>query len=229
MLRNQILMALTLIVLVLAVYVGHETREAGRLLLKEVQITGLVHTQADEVLAVMDAKKGQSILAVDLEKVRDQIGQLPWVLSVQVRRHLPSALMIRIVEKEAVVMGREKDQLLLLDKHGKTIKPLGQGDPIIPPVIEAVTGVDAPAQVVYLAALLERHLWLKERVSEAVGLPGGRWTLYTKQGVRLLLSKRLENELELLKKLQDRYGILDRKIRQVELRIPGRVAVRLAL
>ena len=229
MLRNQILIALTLVLLASAAYVGHETKKAGRLVLKEVQITGLVHIQADEILAAMDAKKGHPILGIDLENVRDQIERLPWVLSVQVKRRLPSDLMIRIIEKEAVVMSREKDQLLLLDKYGKIIKPLEQGDPIIPPVIVAAASVDGPAQVVDFVSLLEKHAWLKEHISEAVGLPGGRWTVYTKRGVKLLLSKRLEDELKLLKGLQDRYGILDRKIRQIELRIPGRVAVRLAL
>ena len=60
-------------------------------------------------------------------------------------------------------------------------------------------------------------------------MPGGRWTLYTKQGVKVLLSKRTDQELALLKRLQEQYAVLDRKIRQVELRIPGRAMVRFAL
>lgn len=229
MLRKRIGVVFWIGLLLLAVKGWHEAKKPGQFPLLEMRMSGLVRTHVSQALDVIGMKKGVNILAVDLQEVRTRVESLPWVRSARVKRQFPSTLTVRVVEKRAVGLSREKDQLVLLDEYGLVIKPLEEGDPLVAPVIVLARGTDRAARVVWLINLLAKHTWLGNRISEAVGLPGGRWTLYTKKGVKLLFSKRTDQELGLLKRLQKQYAILDRKIRQIELRIPGRVAVRSAL
>ena len=229
MLRKQIGVVLLVVLLLAAVMGWKEAKKPGRFPLQEVVLLGVKHAQIVQTLPTIGVDKGVNIWEIDLQKVHDRIESLPWVRSVRLKRLLPSTLVIRVMEKVAVSMSKEDDQLVLLDEYGMVIKPLEANDTLIAPVIIPARGDEPAAKVVWLTNLLAKHAWLRGRISEAVGLPGGRWTLYTKRGVKLLFSKHTDQEMELLKRLQEQYTILDRKIRQVELRIPGRVAVRSAL
>lgn len=229
MLRKRIIVV-SLIGLLFLLFKGwHEAYKPGYFPLKDVRMLGVVHTPVSQAVSVIGVEKGFNLLGINPEKVREEIEHLPWVRSARVTRQFPSTLKIRVVEKVAVGMGREKDRLVLLDRYGMVIKPLEKGDPLVFPVVVPARGTDKPLQVVWLINLLAKHPWIRERIAEAVGLPGGRWTLYTRRGVKLLFSKRTDQELGLLRRLHEHYAILDRKTRQIELRIPGRIAVRSAL
>lgn len=232
MVRKQIGIAL-LIGLIVVVFMGwRATGGFDRLVLQEVRMSGIKQTRvayAMAALAEIGVVRGSRMLEIDLNAVQRRMERLPWVRSVWVKRRFPALLMIRVVEKVAVALGREKGRIMLLDEYGVVIKPFEVDDPLVGPVIVPAQRADQAAQVVSLLNLLAHHDWLRARLSEAVGALGGRWTLYTKKGVKLLFSKHMDQEITLLKRLQNQYAILDRKVRQVELRIPGRVAVRAAL
>lgn len=207
----------------------HEANKPGRFPLQEMRLSGLVNTSVEQTNEAVGAEKGVNLLHIDPRTVKIRLESLPWIRSVHVKRQFPSTLIVRVVERVAVGMVREKDRLFLVDEYGVPIKPLEKTDPLMLPIIVSAPGEEKAAQVVWLINLLSRHAWLKDHISEAVGLPGGRWTLYTKQGIKLLLSQRTDQELELLRRLQEQFAVLDRKIRQVELRIPGKAMVRFAL
>ncbi len=220
-----------------------ELRKPGHFPFQEIHLTGAVQTAAVHVRRVVAVADGTNLLRVDPSTVRKRVLTLPWVRSVRVRRVFPGTLSIDLVEKVAVCMGREPgrgeqpDRVTLLDEYGMEIKRLEVGDPIVSPLVTVKSSAKSalrsrkgrPARIVRLINLLGKHGWLRGRLSEAVEVADDHWTLYTRKGVRLLISRDGDKELELLKRLQERYRILDRKIRQVELRIPGRVAVRAAL
>ncbi|MEO5363583.1 MAG: FtsQ-type POTRA domain-containing protein [Magnetococcus sp. DMHC-8] len=223
--------ALSLLVglIVAAVFGWREVNKPGWFPLQEMRIAGLVNTPVAQASEAVGVEKGANLLGVNPRTMQVRLESLPWIRSVHVKRQFPSTLSVRVVEKVAVGMVREDDRLFLVDEYGVNIKPLEKSDPLMLPIIVSAPSEEKAAQVVWLINLLARHAWLQGRISEAVSAPGGRWTLYTKQGVRLLLSRRTDQELALLKRLQDQYAILDRKIRQVELRIPGKAMVRFAL
>ncbi|MEO5339366.1 MAG: FtsQ-type POTRA domain-containing protein [Magnetococcus sp. MYC-9] len=219
-----------LMALVGLAYLGwREVNKPGWLPVQEVRLSGLVNTPAAQAMEAVGTEKGSNLLGVNPRTVQTRMESLPWVRSASVKRQFPATLLVRVVERVAVGMIRDKDRLFLVDEYGTPIKPLEKSDPLMLPIIVPAPGEERGAQVVWLINLLAKHAWLRDRISEAVGLPGGRWTLYTKQGVKLLLSKRTDQELELLRRLQEQYAVLDRKIRQVELRIPGKAMVRFAL
>lgn len=211
-------------------YLGwQEAVSQGRFPLQEIHFTGVNNTNVDKALELIAIDKGTNLFALDLDTVKKNLLTLPWIRSVRVKRVFPNLLSIIVTEKVAVCMGKEDNRLNLFDEYGTTIKHLEAGDPLIfPVVIVPNKGKNLGARVVWLINLLVKHPWLRAQISEAVGYAGNRWVLYTNKGIKLLLSQNADNELELLMRLQKRYNILNRNIKQVELRIPGRAAVRMA-
>jgi cell division protein FtsQ len=211
------------------VYLGWmEAKKPGRFPLQEIHLEGVVNSDVEEALKVIKTDKGVNLFTINLTEVKNSLLTLPWIRTVRVKRVFPNALAINLSEKIAVCMGKKDGRLHLLDEYGARIKQLEAKDPLVFPVV-ATTDLnrERPAKIVWLINLLGRHPWLKDRVSEATGYAGDRWVLYTKKGIKLLLSADAEKELALLLRLQKRYDILNRQVRQIELRIPGRVAVRM--
>jgi cell division protein FtsQ len=229
MLRSQIAFFLLIFLLTSMVTGWREINKPGWFPLQEMRISGLVNTSVAVATEAVGIEKGSNLLTVHPKNVQSRLEAMPWIRSVHVKRQFPSTLLIRVVEKRAVGMVREGDRLFLVDEYGATVKPMEKEDPLMLPIIVSAPGEEKATQVVWLINLLSKHAWLQGRISEAVSYPGGRWTLYTKQGIKLLLSQRIDQELELLKRLQEQYAILDRKVRQVELRISGKAMVRFAL
>ncbi|MBF0417433.1 MAG: FtsQ-type POTRA domain-containing protein [Magnetococcales bacterium] len=194
--------------------------------LETIHIRGLVNIPNQVAVGAMETPKGTNLLAIDPETIRARLLALPWIHSVKVKRIFPSTLTVTLAEKSAVGLSRQGERLMVLDEYGMPIKPFEKGDPLLLPVITPLPGAKQAEQTVLLLNLLDKQAWIKDQISEAVGMPGGGWTLYTRRGVKLLLSNRAEQELSLLHRLQKRYKILDLRIRQVELRIANRIAIR---
>ncbi|MBF0136355.1 MAG: FtsQ-type POTRA domain-containing protein [Magnetococcus sp. DMHC-1] len=206
-----------------------EARQPGHFQLQEIRLLGRVHTDEKAILnALRDIGivQGTNLLLINPRQVMERMAALPWIRKVRVERVYPGILSIAMIEKVAVCMGRQGEQLTLLDEYGKPIKLLEKGDPLRMPVVFRKESVLEPETVVSLMNLLGKHSWLREQLSEAISIPGDRWIVYTKKGVRILFSQRTEAEMNLLRQLQDRYRVLDRRIRQVDMRVSGLVAVR---
>ncbi|MBF0284812.1 MAG: FtsQ-type POTRA domain-containing protein [Magnetococcales bacterium] len=198
----------------------------GRFPLEELRVRGATRTGLEPIKEAMAAPLGSNLLAIDLKGARERLLALPWVRRVEVDRIFPDALAVSVVEKQPVCLALVGETLVLLDEYGQTIKPLEKGDPVLAPIVRPPEGEEGPEEVVALLNLLARQAWLKEYISEARGLAGGRWVLTTRRGIRLLLPPQPEASLELLARLQAKHNLLDRPLRQVDLRIPRRVAVR---
>ncbi len=222
--------AVALTCVILGGYLGFlELKKPGRFPLRQIHLDGVVNSDVEETLAIINVEKGVNLFTIDLDGVKKNLLTLPWMRTVQVKRVFPDSLSITIKEKVAVCMGKDDERLSLLDEYGLVIKEVEARDPLVFPVV-ATTGrrEERPEKAVWIINLLGRHPWLKEKVSEAIGYAGNRWVLYTDKGIKIILSGNADHELELLMRLQKRYDILNRRVRQVELRIPGRVAVRVA-
>ncbi|MBF0426082.1 MAG: FtsQ-type POTRA domain-containing protein [Magnetococcales bacterium] len=210
-------------------YGWREARQPGRFQLQEIRLLGRVHTHEKVILDALreiGIVQGSNLLRIDPRQVLERMAALPWIRKVRVERVYPNVLTIAMVEKVAVCMGRQGEQITLIDEYGKPIKAMEKGDPLRMPVVFRRETVLESETVVALMNLLGRHPWLREQLSEAISIPGDRWIMYTKRGVRILFSQRAEAEMNLLRQLQDRYRILDRRIRQVDMRVSGLVAVR---
>jgi cell division septal protein FtsQ len=92
-----------------------------RFALREVRADATLHVSRDEILALAGAELGDRLLAIDTDAVAARVATHPWVASVRVRRQLPSALAIDVVERRAVASAL-LGTLYLLDESGRPFK-----------------------------------------------------------------------------------------------------------
>jgi len=92
-----------------------------RFALREIRADATLHVARDEILSLSGAELGDRLLAVDTDAVAARVATHPWVASVRVRRQLPSALAIDVVERRAVATAL-LGTLYLLDDAGRPFK-----------------------------------------------------------------------------------------------------------
>jgi cell division septal protein FtsQ len=92
-----------------------------RFALREIRVDGTPHVSRDDLVALAGATLGERLLSVDTDAVAARVAAHPWVASVRVRRQLPSALVIDVVERHAVAAAL-LGTLYLLDETGRPFK-----------------------------------------------------------------------------------------------------------
>ncbi|ABK43270.1 Polypeptide-transport-associated domain protein, FtsQ-type [Magnetococcus marinus MC-1] len=208
---------------------GWQTLHApGRFALKDVRVLGNKFTDVGKLRKDLGLDQAVNLLTLSPQHLRARLLTYPWVREARVERIFPGMLVIELEEKTPLCMTKVGEHLYLVDRRGERIKPLEAGDPMPLPVVSVDYAPESekPLLIRWLIDRMQRNEWLYNRLSEAVGLPGGRWVLYTRKGVKLLHSARMEEELGRLAILQERYSILNRSIRQIDLRVSGQVVVK---
>jgi cell division protein FtsQ len=92
-----------------------------RFALREVRVVPTAHVDEESLLALAAVAPGERLLAIDTDAVAARVATHPWVASARVRRELPSALIVDIVERRAaaaVLLGA----LYLVDGAGHPFK-----------------------------------------------------------------------------------------------------------
>ncbi|HEY2728508.1 MAG TPA: FtsQ-type POTRA domain-containing protein [Polyangia bacterium] len=92
-----------------------------RFALREVRADATLHVSHEEIVALAGAELGDRLLAIDTDVVAARVATHPWVASVRVRRQLPSALAIDVVERRAVASAL-LGTLYLVDEAGRPFK-----------------------------------------------------------------------------------------------------------
>lgn len=92
-----------------------------RFALREIRADATLHVSRDEILSLAGVDPGDRLLAVDTDAVAARVATHPWVQTVRVRRQLPSALVIDVVERRAVASAL-LGTLYLIDDSGRPFK-----------------------------------------------------------------------------------------------------------
>jgi cell division septal protein FtsQ len=92
-----------------------------RFALREIRADATLHVSREEIIALAGAAQGDRLLAIDTDAVAARVATHPWVASVRVRRQLPSALAIDVVERHAVASAL-LGTLYLIDESGRPFK-----------------------------------------------------------------------------------------------------------
>ncbi len=174
---------------------------------------------------ILPATLGDSLWQLDLSAIREQILTLPWVRDATVHIILPNTLQLDIQEHVPVAIQVDaKGNAMLLAQDGTPIAPPTTADTQLPHVFGAGSErIVRPSEQYLLQAAQEFNVKTFVRVGQR------RWSLLLNNGITVRLPE--ENPaaaLEQLHTLQQRYNLLDREIKMVDLRTPNRVYVQLA-
>lgn len=114
-----------LVLMALAGWVVASVLSAPALRVSRIEVTGTVHLSKGDVLALVHGVRGRNILRVDLDDCRQRVLASPWVSQATVSRSLPSTIVVRIVERRPMAIGREGEALFLVDDQGDEIDEYG--------------------------------------------------------------------------------------------------------
>lgn len=143
------------------------TQSDSRFAVRNVQITGAVHTPR----ALLDAQTrqyaGLNLFRIDIARVQRDLESLSWIKRVDIEKKLPDTLRILITEREPVALLRDRDRLVYVDAEGKTIAELSAavGDDELP-VISGASGAELARTIALLQSLHSADAPLYSRVGE---------------------------------------------------------------
>ncbi len=124
-LRLAIVVGVSAVVIGLAVRGVVAALSASMLRVAQVEVSGTQHLSKGDVLALVDGLRGQNILRVRLDDYRRRLLASPWVADATISRSLPATIVVRVVERRPMAIGRVGEDLFLVDEHGDEIDEYG--------------------------------------------------------------------------------------------------------
>ncbi len=197
----------------------------------EVEVDRMPHAlpisdaRKQEVRTLIRGGDSRSILAADPQEVRARIENLDWVAQARVRRLWPSTLRIEVERRQEYAVWENEGRRSVIDVNGEALAAADANDfPDLVRVVGAGAGPAAPPLLDALEGLPE----VRERTAQLVRVNDRRWSLELVSGLEIALPDEGAAEaLVRLEHLQKRYALLDRPIAALDMRAPGRLAVRI--
>jgi cell division protein FtsQ len=190
---------------------------------RDVFVVGRSATPKATLLNALAVSRGTPILAVDLEAARKRIQTLPWVRHATVRRVLPDTVVVEIIERRPLAIWQHEKKFALIDEEGQVIL---RNDVAAFSYLMIVVGEDAASEASVLVQMLATEPDLMEKVKAAVRVGGRRWNVHFAQGIDVKLpADDPAGAWRRLGEYQRRYGVLDKGIRILDLRLSDRLMI----
>ncbi len=194
---------------------------------KRVEVVGIRHMDSGPVYRIALDQKSMAMPLVDVGGIRDQLMRFGWVKDARVSRRLPDTLVVDIVERRPAALWQDREQLALIDSEGVVIDrvPVTQM-----PDLPLLTGSGANLHERDLNSLLEVAPTLRPQLVSAAWVGGRRWDLVLQTGETIALPEGEEAAKTALAKFADldkSTGLLGRGLLRFDLRLPGKMIVRL--
>ena len=201
------------------------------------QIVGINHMNRALVDAVVTdelrraADQGGSSKApqalVSVSDIRQRLLGYGWVKDARVSRRLPDTLDIDIVERTPAALWQSDGRLALIDHEGVVLDRV-QVDKM--PDLPLLIGPGANGEEEQLSRLMGAVPTLRPQLTSATWVGGRRWDLNFQSGETVALPEGEESAKAALMKfarLDKQSGMLGRGIVRFDLRVPGKMIVRL--
>ncbi len=224
------IVAVTLVALEVPTKVGAAAGEAmgeAGFRVRSVDVTGVQRMDSRPVFQIALDQKSMAMPLVDVAGIREKLLRYGWVKDARVSRRLPDTLVIDIVERKPAALWQDKSRLSLIDSDGVVLDRVKVSDM---PDLPLLIGPKANAQSEKLGALLGAVPTLRPQLESATWVGERRWDLSFQSGETVVLPEGdadARQALAKFAKLDKSAGLLGRGIKRFDLRIPGKMIVRL--
>jgi cell division protein FtsQ len=202
-----------------------DANDAANLTVAEVRLTGRQNAPLENLIAALDVTRGDPIWTVDPTAARLRLESLGWVDRASVARRMPRLITVHITERRPFALWQDDGVLFLIDRAGAVITDTRLG---LFAGLPMVVGGDAAGRAGDLMDMLANQPVLFARVRAAVRVGGRRWDVHLDNDVTVRLPENgAPDAWQRLARLNDSYGIIDRDVLSIDLRLPDRLAVRL--
>ena len=192
----------------------------------DIIIRGRHHTTVEEINNAINLTREDNILKANLNDIRYQIEQLPWVKNAAVKKSFfPNIIQIDIDEHEVKSLWQYNERFHPIDEDGNVI----EADYIPPKEILLIVGAGAPENINTLLNIINNDSEIFKRVKAANYISERRWNIILddiEHGITIMLpEKDVEQAWKKLIKINTEKNILKRKLTKIDLRLPKKVTV----
>jgi cell division protein FtsQ len=164
---------------------------------------------------------------VNAPEIRERLLKFGWIKDARILRRLPDTLVIDIVERKPAALWQSQGQLALIDSEGVVLDrvPVDQM-----PDLPLLIGPGANAEEEELSRLMADVPTLRPQLASATWVGGRRWDLNFQSGETVALPEgelAARTALDKFAKQDKASGLLGRGIVRFDLRVPGKMIVRL--
>jgi cell division protein FtsQ len=197
-----------------------------RLGIRVVTISGATHMSERRILDIAGIDANRSLPFFDVAEARARLEADPLIKQASVRKLYPDQIMIDIVERTPYAVWQKDGDVRAIAADGAPIDEVNDSRYADLPF---VVGEGANGRVGEFVALLDAMEELKPRVEAGVLIDQRRWNLRLKSGIDVKLPE-LDPQAGIaeLLALQRQSRILEKDVLTLDLRVPGRVFVRLS-
>ena len=205
---------------------GEAVGDAG-FRVRSVDVQGIKRMDPRPVYEIALDQKTTAMPLLDVAAIRERLLEYGWVKDARVSRRFPDTLVIDIVERKPAALWQDEDRLTLIDAEGVVLDrvPVSQM-----PDLPLLIGKGANVQATALDRLLSRTPALKAQLVSATWVGERRWDLAFQSGETIALpegEQASSSALTRFAKMDKSAGLLGRGILRFDLRIPGKMTVRL--
>ncbi|MCW2351225.1 cell division protein FtsQ [Sphingobium sp. B1D7B] len=193
----------------------------------KIEVRGLERMDEMQVSDIAVKYVERSMLAVDLDNLRNEVMRLGWVKEARISRRLPDALIVDVVERQPAAVWQNGGQLMLVDAAGVALGPV-EANAL--PDLPLVVGPDANKRTKALAELMNAAPALKPMLAGATWVGGRRWDLRFQSGEQLMLPEGDADAAAALVNFARMDGVdrlLGRGVLRFDMRDPARFVLRL--
>nr|WP_245513286.1 cell division protein FtsQ/DivIB [Enterovirga rhinocerotis] len=193
--------------------------------LDKITISGIARLNEADLLGAAGISNRNSLLFLDVAKVRRRLLDEPFIKSAEIRKLYPNGLSIAITERQPYALWQLNGELYVVAQDGTQIDTMR--DPTLVD-LPLVVGEGANLEVASYAALLEAAGPLRSKIRAGMLISGRRWTLKMQNGLDVRLPEEdAVDAMRRLVRLDRESGLLEKDVLTVDLRMPDRVILRL--
>jgi cell division protein FtsQ len=206
--------------------------------LERIAVAGVERGEPARIRAQVAGYVGANLFRLDLDAIETAVRRDPWVRKASVKRRLPDALEVTVIEREPCARALIDGVLHVVDRDGFVLGPSGAGLADDLPVLSGLKGLDEAGLIAALrrgAELVERLRAVDRRFSDLVSeldlSVSDRITVGTVNGAHGILldpdrvGRNVERYVELIDEIERRVGAVD----YVDLRWSDQITVKPAV
>lgn len=195
----------------------------------DILVYGRNKTAIEEINNIVNTRRGDNILRLDIRQMKSDLEQLPWVKSATVSRsYLPNLLKITLKERRVRSLWQINNAFYPIDTDGAVIR----ADFVPSRPVLLIVGRGAPEHLNELLTAVEDDNEVFPRIKVANFISGRRWNLIlddVENGITVKLpAEDMDKAWKKLLKLNKTQGLLKRKLTIIDLRFANKVLVKSA-
>lgn len=196
--------------------------------INDIVISGRYHTNKTDILKAIGIDRGYNIMQLDLEYLKEQIETLPWIRKASLKRsYFPNILQIDLQEREVKSIWQFENNFYPIDSEGNIID--SEYIPTTPLLL--IVGAGAPENIKDLMQSIQDDPEVFARIKVANFISKRRWNIILddiEKGITVKLPEdNIKEAWQKLLKLNKSVGLLKRKLTVIDLRLAGKVIVKL--